>query len=377
VPAFQDGIDATDSDPFVVADPDLIVPAVEPSWLAQILSLLDRHPDFGLIGTELDMSNLPPGILSDEDIAALKDDKGLVDGELWEGNVGSHFQTIRRGALTEPYYSDFEACEAVRRAGWRVGRVAAYKVHHLGFDDIRDDPDYVARKQGAGDFYPDYNPLLGVLAETPKLEDLALAAPLARELAAAGVPLHSVVELAWDSPPLARCLPEVSATSGRAPLALEGGAGAVVVSKPPADAVDEAIAGACRVAQRLVLVLTALAAVGGRLAGELAPAGWSGREADGPADLALAVARAADRDQDAARGLGHTTVQQRDAWLRAFDAMPRGDQSLRLFVLEREGAQPPAEWPAIDREQLAAPPAIVPAPAESKGLPGRLRRSQA
>ena len=49
---------------------------------------------------------------------------------------------------------------------------------------------------------------------------------------------------------------------------------------------------------------------------------------------------------------------------------------LRLFVLEREGAQPPAEWPAIDPDQLAAPPAVVPAPAESKGLLGRFRRSQ-
>ena len=60
LPALNHGIAATTSDPFMVTDPDLIVPDLEPCWLTQMTAMLQRHPDFGLLGIGLDQSNLPP-----------------------------------------------------------------------------------------------------------------------------------------------------------------------------------------------------------------------------------------------------------------------------------------------------------------------------
>ncbi len=59
VAAFQHGIDATLSDPYIVTDPDIVVPDMRPSWLARMHDLMDRHPDFGLIGIGLDNANRP------------------------------------------------------------------------------------------------------------------------------------------------------------------------------------------------------------------------------------------------------------------------------------------------------------------------------
>ncbi len=58
--AFQHGIDATTSDPYIVTDPDIVVPDLQPSWLARLRGLMDSHPDFGLIGVGLDNANRPP-----------------------------------------------------------------------------------------------------------------------------------------------------------------------------------------------------------------------------------------------------------------------------------------------------------------------------
>src|SRR2546423_10935277 len=109
VPAFQHGIDVVRSDPFIVTDPDLIVPDVRPSWLARLRELMAAHPDFGLIGVDLDMGNAP-SFLTPDLVATMREATGEVYGDLVEGNVGTHFQLIRRKALSEPYFSDAETC---------------------------------------------------------------------------------------------------------------------------------------------------------------------------------------------------------------------------------------------------------------------------
>ena len=84
VSAFQHGIDATTSDPYVVTDPDIVVPDLEPSWLARLHDLMDRHPDFGLIGIGLDQANRPE-VLGPEQV----DPATVVDGEIVEAGVGT------------------------------------------------------------------------------------------------------------------------------------------------------------------------------------------------------------------------------------------------------------------------------------------------
>src|SRR4051794_36736301 len=116
VPAFQHGIDATTSDPYIVCDPDIVVPDLHPSWLAQLRGLMDRHPDFGLIGIGCDTANRPE-VLGPEVI----DPAAVVDGEIVETGVGTVMQMIRRAALPTPYRSDWRTCTDVQRAGWRVG----------------------------------------------------------------------------------------------------------------------------------------------------------------------------------------------------------------------------------------------------------------
>ena len=93
-PALQIGIDATTSDPVVVTDPDLVVPDLTPCWLTEMLGILDRHPDFGILGIGLDQSNLPP-VQEPERLATAE----IIDGEIVEQPVGSIFTFIRRGGV--------------------------------------------------------------------------------------------------------------------------------------------------------------------------------------------------------------------------------------------------------------------------------------
>ena len=92
--ALNHGIAATTSDPYMVTDPDLILPDLEPCWLTRMLDAMDRHPEFGLLGPGLDQSNLPP-VQEPESIAP----EEIVDGEIVARPVGSGLTLIRRAAL--------------------------------------------------------------------------------------------------------------------------------------------------------------------------------------------------------------------------------------------------------------------------------------
>ena len=138
------GIAATASDPFMVTDPDLIVPALEPCWLTRMTDIMARHPDFGLLGVGLDQSNLPP-VQEPESIAPGE----LVDGEIVERPVGSVFTLIRRGALRSSYETDWATCQSVARAGYRYGWAPEVRAHHLGWDDFRLYPSHLASKRAS------------------------------------------------------------------------------------------------------------------------------------------------------------------------------------------------------------------------------------
>lgn len=213
LPAFQHGIDATTSDPYILTEPDLIVPDVQPCWLTQLRARLDAHPEFGLIGLGLDPVNRP-SVLGPEVI----DPAARVGDDIIEGNLGMWFQTIRRDALLVPYELDAQACEAIRGAGYRVGWLDTPRPYHLGWDDHKLYPGHLASKNPrVNKAYSHYREI-ELIDRPPTLTELANAAPVVAATRAAGIPDASVLELSWSAPAVAAALK-----------------GAVGVAAPPAE----------------------------------------------------------------------------------------------------------------------------------------------
>jgi glycosyl transferase family 2 len=358
IAGFQRGIESTTSDPFVLTEPDLVAPDLEPSWLARLQALMDRHPDFGLIGVGLDLANRP-SVLGPETF----DEADLVDGEIVEGNVGIWFQMIRRAALRVPYVKDSAACIAIREAGFRVGWTPTVRALHLGWDDYRLHPAHLASKNELPSPYPYYREV-ELVARPPALAELARAAPVVAELRRAGVPDEAVLELAWGEPVLGPVL-DAATTLHPPPPRLpfdDGAAGAIVLVLPPPEVAEVALTEAARVARTLVVVVGSLGAFGGRAAAELAPRGWSGREIAGVGLVPLELARRGDELPMMATHVRYTTLEDRERWLSLFAAAgipPETDE--RLFAFAAAGS--PASPDRINRAGLARwkpPPRPVP-----------------
>ncbi|HEX6701080.1 MAG TPA: glycosyltransferase [Gaiellaceae bacterium] len=335
IAGFQRGIDTTSSDPFVLAEPDLIVPDLEPSWLARLRALMDRHPDFGLIGVGLDTANRP-AVLGPETFEA----SAVVDGEVVESNVGIWFQMIRREALRVPYVKDSAACMAIREAGFRVGWTPKIRAFHLGWDDHRTHPTHLVSKNELPSPYPHYREV-ELIGRPPAIEELARAAPVVGQLRRAGVASEAVLELAWGAPVLGPALDAVR-TLHPPPVTLplgDGAAGAVVLVAPPAEIAADALAEAARVATTIVVAVVSLATFDGRAAADVAPAGWTGHEVPAVGRLPLELARRGDELPALKGHLRYTTLEHRDSWLALFAAAaipPEGEE--RLFVFTAEGA---------------------------------------
>jgi hypothetical protein len=373
VPAFQRGIDATTSDPYVVSDPDVEVPELRPSWLARLRSLLERHPDYGLVGVGIVGREAPPG------------------ADVVDENTGTWFQMIRRDALREPYVKDSSACNAVRAAGYRVGWTPAILAYHLGHGDAERYPGHIAAKNdlvagwvARGEFSPYifYHRELERIPRAPTLTELARAAPVIAEIRESGVPPASVLELAWTAPAVAAAWPEAMALqrppATHVPLA-NGAAGAVAVVEPPPDLVDDALAEAFRVSGKLVVLVCDIASVGGRLPDELAAPGWAATERPGVDEIALELARLGDELPALAAAERFTTLEHRDEWIELFAAGAFGHRGTRLFVFTRTGAAsiPERVQHAADLQRWRPEPRA--APTRSRPLvqrvAGRLRRT--
>lgn len=337
VPAFAHGIAATASDPFVVTDPDVVVPDLSPSWLARMLDLLERHPDFGLIGLGCDPSNRPPPPVLDPEVI---DPRTLVDGEIVEAGVGTIFQFIRRDALLTSYRSDAHACTAVKRAGFRAGWSPDIRGLHLGWEDFRLYPGHLLGKRDSdARCYPESYAEIDLVGRPATLEELAVAAPVLAETRRRGIPDAAVLELAWEEPALAAAAPGCVSIAAGGPASGDGRAAAVVLNRPPAGSAEAALQEACRVASRLVIAVASLETFPGRTATDLAPAGWEGREAPAVGDLQLALLRAADARPEAERSVaGHA-----DRWIEMLARATFGESSLRLWIFERPGATAPRE----------------------------------
>jgi hypothetical protein len=342
LPAFQHGIAATTSDPFLLAEPDLIVPELEPSWLSRLRAVFDANPDFGLVGMGLEPGNRPP-VLGPEVI----EPSACVGEDLVEGNLGIWFQMIRRDALLVPYQLDAQACEAVRSAGYRVGWTRSLRAYHLGWDDYKLHPGHLASKSPkTHKAYPHYREL-ELVGRPPRLAELAEAAPVLRATREAGVPDASVLELFWSGPAVAAAVPDATGVEAPPPPALSlapGAAGAVALIDPPAADAETLLAAAFRTAADTVVALAPLPTFGGRLAPDLAPAGWSGRELPGPGEVPVALARSADADPALADRLGYRALEDREHWLALFAAGAFGAGPRRLWVWRRDE---PLEVPPV------------------------------
>ena len=364
VAAFQHGIDATTSDPYVVTDPDIVVPDLQPSWLARLHGLMERHPDFGLIGVGLDQGNRPP-VLDPEVI----DEASLVDGEIVEAGVGTVMQMIRRDALVVPYKTDWQTCTAISRAGWRVGWTPDIRAVHLGWDDYKLHPSHLASKHLSYGVYRE----MDLIDRPPTLTELALAAPAVGATRAAGVADAAVLEVTWSAPAVGAAVPSAVSVEAPDPAALPfdaGDAGAVVLVDPPAGRGADAVREATRVAARIVVAVAELASFDARSAPELAPDGWTGTELAGPADVPVALAAVADGDPAIAGRLGFAALEDRERWLSLFAQATFGGGSRRLWVWQRnEPLAAPAAVrvdPARVRPWRPVPPPAAPAPKVSR-----------
>lgn len=376
VPAFQHGIDVTTSDPYVVTDPDLIVPDLSPSWLARQLELMQRYPDFGTIALDLDRSVIPSWV-PPETVAAIEALRGVVgevDEDLVECRyVGTHFQIIRRDALREAYVQDASTSHRIRRAGYRVGFNRSVRALHLGSEDVRKFPEHLARK-AASPRYGAYQASVAQMPRAPALVELARAATVVARTRGSGVRDESVLELAFGAPALGAALDGpvtlMDPPAGRMPIN-DGAAGAVILLDPPADRLDELLHEAFRIAARLVIVVGSLEVFRARLPAEITPEGWGGCERAYIGDLPLALARESEVSGSFAREAGFGTLEHRERWLEVFAAAAFGPGERRLFVFDREA---PGRTPDSVRFDSRALQVWRPPPPERDGLdrPARL-----
>jgi hypothetical protein len=348
-PALQIGIDATKSDPVVATDPDLVVPDVSPCWLTQMLEILDRHPDFGILGIGLDQSNLPPV----QEVERL-DPEEIVDDEIVEQPVGSVFTFIRRAAL-HSYYDDWRACESVTRAGYRFGWALNVRALHLGWDDYKLHPGHLASKRRFGGEYREVD----MIERSPSLGELAVAGPLIAETRRAGIADAAVLELAWtETPAVTASVPEAVAVHrpGTSPLPFEdGAAGAVLLLDPPHEDAESLVREACRIASGAVIALAPLKTFDGRAADELSPPGWRGREQAGPSDASLRLVQAVDKTD-----IHLTTLDDRERWLDVFAGTAFGSGERRLWIWQPLEPRPLPDKVLVDpaRVSLWEPVAI-------------------
>jgi hypothetical protein len=370
LPALQHGIDATTSDPVMLTDPDLIVPeAAGGCWLAEMLDVLERHPDFGIIGIGLDQSNLPP-VQDPESIAP----EEVVDGEIVERPVGSTFTLIRRAALPGAYRTPWDTVQAAAKAGYRCGWLPNLRAFHLGWDDFRLYPTHLASKL----WYSDYREAQ-LIERAPRLAELAVAGPVVAITRRLDVPDAAVLEVSWSGPAVAAGVPAAVALDGldgaRIPFD-DRAAGAVVLVDPPADRAAALVADAARVAAGAVVVVADLATFGGATAGAVAPEGWSGEERCGPSDAAVAALAGPEVD---AR-VGVTTIEDRERWLSVFAAATFGAGARRLWIFRPPVAGAMPDQVVVDPARVtpwvavAAPPARPAPPSFAQRLRRRAAR---
>ena len=140
--AFQKGIDVSSSDPFIVSDPDILVPNLEGEcWLETVINLHKKYPELGLLALNLDDINKPTKLPD-----VYLGDKQEYNKDIILGNVGTVFQSIKRKYFNFNYVTDWETCARIRNNGGKVGFIQSIKAYHLGWNEEKDYPEYIIDK---------------------------------------------------------------------------------------------------------------------------------------------------------------------------------------------------------------------------------------
>lgn len=140
--AFQKGIDVTTSDPFILSDPDILVPNLEKvCWLERVINLHEQYPEIGLLALNLSDDNKPPKMPD-----VYLGDKQVYNNEIILSNVGTVFQSIKRRYFNFKYVTDWETCERIRLNGGKVGFAKNIIAYHLGWNEEQDYPEYIVDK---------------------------------------------------------------------------------------------------------------------------------------------------------------------------------------------------------------------------------------
>ncbi len=141
-PAFQKGISHTTSDPYLVSDPDIIVPnLIGKCWLERLIDLHTTYPEMGLIALNLDPSNKPqtmPDVYVGE--------KAPYNEEIVLSNAGTVMQAIKRKYFDGNYITDWQVCDQIRKNGGKVGFAKNIIAYHLGWNEHTDYPEYMVEK---------------------------------------------------------------------------------------------------------------------------------------------------------------------------------------------------------------------------------------
>ncbi|MBI9072780.1 MAG: glycosyltransferase [Melioribacteraceae bacterium] len=140
--AFQKGIDISTSDPFIVCDPDILVPDLKDKcWLEKMILLHKENEDLGLLAINLDKSNLPKK-LPDVYLGP----KEELNEEIVLSNVGTVMQSIKRKYFDGNYVTDWQTCENIKRKGGKVGFAKNIVGYHLGWNEEVDYPEHLIEK---------------------------------------------------------------------------------------------------------------------------------------------------------------------------------------------------------------------------------------
>jgi len=150
---WQTGIDATEGEMIVLSDPDILVPRLEPCWLTQMVKLMEENPNIGKLGARLDLSNHPSKTWRDKPLSGpscLNPLPGLPllsDGKIYRQHVDTTLHIMRKSIYPGgKMQGGLKGGNAGLPRRYLPGTVEAVArdivVYHLGWEDLKDYPDY-------------------------------------------------------------------------------------------------------------------------------------------------------------------------------------------------------------------------------------------
>lgn len=137
----------TFSDPMVFTDDDVLVPDVEPDWIARALEAFQQHPEFGVIALNSPAFNLiraggargKIGTIGQiTECKSLPGHMVFMRRKLMEGWHWPHVQGQRMIAPGQ-HFPDSQRCERARQCGLKIGYLTTTYCYHAGNVAVREE----------------------------------------------------------------------------------------------------------------------------------------------------------------------------------------------------------------------------------------------